>query len=169
MVRKSGVIRHWGLAGALLLAGAGCGEPEATTEGLTSSVEQYVENSSLNGVFFLKDDQTARELKLRFVEVHAQAPATVGENRYFVCADFEGEEGTPYDIDFILLVSEGEEEVEYEVTRVMVHKVNHIERYVWYEEDGVWKRKPLLDPGEPGKTPRPTPDATPDVPIGNVN
>jgi hypothetical protein len=58
---------------------------------------------------------------------------------YFACADFVGRDGTLYDLDVFM---EGSTPETLETTEVTLHKVDGEARYTWYEEDGLWKKRP---------------------------
>lgn len=117
-------------------------ESQPTMDNLVQYVKKYILNEQRqnDGYFQVYDPVTEKTLKLRLTKVHTERFSQLGENKYFDCVNFEGTDGNKYDID-IFLKWEGDS---FETTKRMVHKVNGEERYTWYEDDGVWKTKPIV-------------------------
>ncbi|MHC4114332.1 MAG: hypothetical protein ACYSSL_03285 [Planctomycetota bacterium] len=125
---------------------------EAATGGLTrdelaDAIESYVaqEAASHGGYFTVFDETVGKELKLKLDKVHRQRLSRVGEDLYFSCADFKTDGGKIYDLDVFM---QGSEKADLTFTEFMIHKEACRERYTWYEEGGIWKRKPVGTTGE---------------------
>lgn len=111
-----------------------------TIETLGKNVENYIQSEQKSkGYFNVHDDVTNEDLKLTLKKIHDDRLATLGDNVYFVCADFEGTDKNIYDVD-IFMKWDGKQLV---ATDRKIHKVNGKERYSWYEDNGVWKTKSL--------------------------
>lgn len=113
---------------------------QLTIEEFADAVNDYIaaESNNNDGFFLVNDEKQNKELKLTLLKVHREKLSALGDDTYFVCADFTGEDGKTYDIDIFM---KGDSKENLEATEKMVHKVNGKERYLWYEEDNVWKRK----------------------------
>lgn len=121
------------------------GNPEAkatlTTEELAQAIEKYVADTSARqgGVFMVKDQVEGKELALTLKKIHKDKLAQISPGVYFLCADFAGADGTVYDLDIFM---KGPDADHLETTEVTIHKKNGVERYSWYEEGGLWKKRP---------------------------
>ena len=117
-------------------------EVTLTVQELAVAVKEYVEMESEenDGYFSVKDDQQNKTLQLQLTKVHEERLASLGDNVYFVCADFKGTDGNTYDIDIFM---EGTSKDNLEATETSVHKMNGKERYTWHEEKGVWEKKSI--------------------------
>jgi hypothetical protein len=117
-------------------------EVTLTVKELAVAVKEYieVESEENDGYFSVKDDQQKKALKLELTKVHEERLASLGDNVYFVCADFQGTDGNTYDIDIFM---EGNSKDNLEATETSVHKMNNQERYTWHEEKGVWNKKSI--------------------------
>lgn len=117
-------------------------EVTLTVKELAVAVKEYIEMESEenDGYFSVKDDQQNKTLQLELTKVHEERLASLGNNVYFVCADFKGTDGNTYDIDIFM---EGASKDDLEATDTSVHKMNGKERYTWHEEKGVWKKKSI--------------------------
>ncbi len=116
-------------------------EQSLTIEEFADAAKKYIKQKSKEngGYFMVKDEKQDKTLKLKLEKVHRKRLSHLGNNVYFVCADFKGQDGKTYDIDIFM---KGTSKENLEVTRdPMVHKVNGEERFTWHKEDGVWKRK----------------------------
>lgn len=120
----------------------GAGGTELTKERLADAIEAHVahEAKSTGGDYVLKDPQTGETLRLELDKVHEERLAEVAEDTYFACVDFVAQDGTLYDVDFFM---EGTSTEDLEYQEFSIHKVDGVERYTWYEEGGVWKKKPV--------------------------
>ena len=61
-----------------------------------------------------------------------------GEQTYFDGADWRGEDGVVYDLDFFM---KGKAKDSLAFTEVSVHKQDGKARYSWFEKDGLWYKK----------------------------
>jgi len=77
-------------------------------------------------------------LELELIKIHKDKLAGLGDDTYFVCADFKATDGNTYDIDIFM---QGKSKDDLKPTEKIVHKINGKPRYKWYEEGGIWKRK----------------------------
>ncbi|NOX38728.1 MAG: hypothetical protein GXO78_14455 [Calditrichaeota bacterium] len=113
-----------------------------TKETLAEAIEAYVnaEAKKHDGYFVFMDDKEKKELKLKLVKVHKERLARISEDVYFACADFKTPDGQVYDLDIFM---KGKTADDLTFTEIMLHKKNGVPRYTWYEENGVWKRKPV--------------------------
>jgi hypothetical protein len=109
---------------------------------LADAVRAYVakESKASKGKFMVMDDVTKKQLALKFVKVHEERLSHLGENVYFVCADFKGGDGKVYDVDIFM---KGTNKDDLISTERIVHKVSGKPRYNWHEEGGIWKQKPV--------------------------
>jgi hypothetical protein len=88
----------------------------------------------------IDDPVQKKTLELKLEKVHEDRLSRVGDDVYFACADFVEKDGTKYDIDVFM---KGKTKDDLQSTEVSVHKVNAKERYTWFEEKGIWKKKPV--------------------------
>ena len=111
-----------------------------TKEALAEAVSAYVKKeASLKGGYFLVYDKKAgKPLALSLKKVHKERLSAIGDGVYFACADFETPEGKVYDLDIFM---KGHDRGHLKVTEISVHKEAGIERYSWFEQDGIWKKK----------------------------
>ena len=116
------------------------GKVTVTKDELADAIEVYVkEASTAEGYFVVNDEEAGKELKLTLDKVHRKRLSRVGEGLYFACADFKNIDGTIYDLDVFM---KGTAKDNLSFSKFSVHKEAGKERYTWYEEGGVWKRKP---------------------------
>lgn len=122
------------------------GQAELTKEQLGDAIEAHIarETEDTDGVYMLDDPETGETLHLELEKVHEERLSRVGEDTYFACVDFVAQDGTTYDVDFFM---EGTHADDLEYQEFSIHKVNGVERYTWYEEDGVWKKRPVAEGG----------------------
>ncbi len=134
-------------AGGLLYAGehpsehpTGKKEVALSKEDLAEAITAYVkkEAAKTGGYYQVYDKEAKKTLSLTLDRVHKERLATIGNNTYFVCADFKTPEGKLYDLDFFM---KGTAKDNLEVTEITVHKEDGKPRYTWYEEGGIWKKK----------------------------
>jgi len=109
---------------------------------LAAAIRTWVDKESAANAGWLKveDPVQNKTLELKLDKVHDDRLSQVGPNTYFACADFVEKDGTRYDIDIFM---QGKSKDDLKETEVSVHKVNGKERYAWFEENGVWKKKPV--------------------------
>lgn len=113
---------------------------QLTIDELSDAVKIYIEKETKanNGYFPVKDGN--KTLKLTLSKVHDERLSPMGNEVYFVCVDFKATDETLYDVDIFMKGSAKDNLV---ATETSVHKVNGKERYTWYEENGVWKKKAI--------------------------
>ena len=118
------------------------GKAGVTKDQLADAVEAYVkqESAKQGGYFMVMDDKTGKELKLTLDKVHRKRLSKVGKNTYFACADFQTPEGKVYDLDVFMT---GPDKDNLVFSNFSVHKEAGKERYTWYEEGGIWKKKAI--------------------------
>ena len=120
----------------------------ALTKGqLADAIEAYVaKEAKLHGGYFVAmDEKTGEELKLKLDKVHRKRLSKVGKDLYFACADFMTDEGKVYDLDVFM---KGSDKNNLAFSEFSIHKEAGKERYAWYEQGGVWKKKSLGQPTE---------------------
>jgi hypothetical protein len=112
-----------------------------TVDQLAEAITEWVaaEAAANGGYLVIEHPDTGKSLELTLEEVHRERLSRVGEQTYFACADFVGRDGTLYDLDVFM---RGPNRPALETTEVTLHKVNGEARYGWFQEDGVWKRRP---------------------------
>lgn len=111
-----------------------------TADELADAIAAYVEDrAGDDGYMTVTDAKTDEELELKLDKVHRERLSQVAESTYFACADFVTRDGTVYDLDVFM---KGTDPMDLEFHDLSVHKVAGEPRYTWYEEDGVWKKKP---------------------------
>jgi hypothetical protein len=123
-------------------------------EDVVRAVEEYIneKTGTSGGVFVIFDEELQREARLRLHEVMWDHLGRVSADTYFACAEFVTDDGDIYDVD-VFVQQEGEELVFREM---MIHIVNGEERYKWYKEGDLWRRRPVR-PEERRDGPRPMP------------
>jgi hypothetical protein len=107
---------------------------------LAAAIRAWVDNGAASNGGWLKVDDPVqgKTLQLKLEKVHEERLAQVKPNEYFACADFVEKDGTKYDVDVFM---QGKTKDDLKETEVSVHKVNGKERYTWFEENGLWKKK----------------------------
>lgn len=124
--------------------GAAMGKADELTKAeLADAVAAYIkkEASANKGFFPITDDKTGQKLNLELEKVHRERLSKVGKDQYFACVDFKTADGKKkYDIDFFM---KGTNKNNLTFSEFVIHKENGKERYKWYEEGGVWKKKPV--------------------------
>jgi hypothetical protein len=108
----------------------------------SEAVKAYIDKESKkhDGYFEVEDPVQKKILKLKLEKVHNDRLSALGNDVYFVCADFKADDGNVYDIDIFM---KGKSKDDLTATDTKVHKQNGTPRYTWYEEGGVWKTKGL--------------------------
>jgi len=121
--------------------------PSLTKEQLADAIEAHVDEvaEKNGGVYPIDDPETGKALRLTLQKVHEERLAQTAPGTYFACVDFGAPDGTTYDVDFFM---KGDSADHLEYQEFSIHKVNGEPRYTWYEESGVWKKKPVGDEGE---------------------
>lgn len=111
-----------------------------TKADLGAAIRTWTEKEAARNDGWLKveDPVQRKTLELKLEKVHDDRLSQVGPDVYFACADFVEKDGTKYDIDVFM---RGKTKDDLQNTEVSVHKVNGKERYTWFEENGVWKKK----------------------------
>ncbi|MFN7181083.1 MAG: heavy metal-binding domain-containing protein [Planctomycetota bacterium] len=119
-------------------------EETVTKEDLARAIHEYIEKDSKlkGGYFLIFDREKNKPLTLKLEKVHKDRLSKVADNIYFACVDLttgqDKETPDTYDIDFFMKkTAEG-----FEVTEISIHKENGQPRYNWFEEKGIWKKKP---------------------------
>jgi hypothetical protein len=117
------------------------GEP-VTLDALAVAITRYVESraAETGGKFVVEDAVLGAKLELTLERVHRERLSRVGRDTYFACADFRAADGTLYDLDVFM---KGRAADRLKTTEVSIHKRDGKERYTWYEEGGVWKKRPV--------------------------
>ncbi len=116
--------------------------PALTMDAFAKAADAYIKrDSELKGGYFLVyDPDTKRPLALTLDKVHRDKLSQTGDQEYFACADFKAADGTMYDLDIFMT---GTKEADLKATDIAIHKVNGKPRYTWYEDGGIWKKKPV--------------------------
>lgn len=115
---------------------------QLSVQELSEAVKVYIDNESKkhDGYFDMEDPVLKKTLKLKLEKVHDDRISPLGNDVYFVCADFRATDGNVYDIDIFM---KGKSKDDLAATDTRVHKQNGTPRYTWYEEEGIWKTKGL--------------------------
>jgi hypothetical protein len=132
--------------------GGGSEHPEESSKSQSMTIEQFADAAKAHiqkkakkhdGHFMVEDQKTGEKLKLELEKVHRKRLSHLGDNRYFVCANFTSQDGTLYDVDIFM---EGTKKSNLEEAgKPKVHKVEGEPRFTYHKEDGVWKRKSVDD------------------------
>ena len=110
-----------------------------TLQNLAQAIESFVKaDIDLRGAFLVIDPITNEVLKLNLEKVHKERLSHVGNDVYFACADFNGDNGKVYDLDIFL---HGKNSDNLTVTEISVHKEDGEARYGWQKQDGIWVKK----------------------------
>lgn len=133
---------------------------DLTKEQLADAVEAYIQKQAAahGGAFPIMDEKAGQDLHLTLVRVHRERLAKVGPDHYFACVDFKSPEGKVYDVDFFM---KGAAKDNLAFSEFMIHKEDGKERYTWYQENGIWKRKPVGEAGQPAEKPAEQPKEHP--------
>jgi hypothetical protein len=114
--------------------------PPLTADTLADSIAKYVQGKSKDGWYTIHDGVQGKDLRLKLDHVHRERLARVASDKYFACADFVGDDGVTYDLDFFM---QGKSAPALRFTEATIHKQTGVERYRWQEEGGVWKKVPV--------------------------
>jgi hypothetical protein len=115
---------------------------ELSADELADAIKTYVieKADETGGYFVVFDDEAKQELKLTLDKVHRERLARTGDNEYFACADFVTPDGLLYDLDVFMTGEDADSLIFSDFT---IHKKDGLERYTWYEEDGIWMKNPV--------------------------
>ena len=116
--------------------------PGLTKNDLAHAITNYIDTQAKehDGFFTIHDPVDNRDLKLKLVKVHRDRLARVAPDTYFACTDLRNVDGVIYDLDFFM---KGSDPNNLAFSDVSIHKKAGKARYTWYEEGGVWKKKPV--------------------------
>ncbi len=119
--------------------------PGLTKDELAQAISGYVmaQEKEHGGYYAIHDPVDNRDLQLKLVKVHRDRLARVAPDTYFACSDFKNTDGVMYDLDFFM---KGTTKDGLVFSDASIHKKAGKERYTWYEEDGLWKKKPVGKP-----------------------
>lgn len=123
---------------------AGEEKTAVTLEDVAKFAENYIKENSEEGVFKYYDNSTGKMLELTLDKVHRDRLSQTKEDEYFVCADFKGEDGNTYDLDFFVR-GENKDELGIVKESIAVHKVNGKENYTWKynKKEGIWEKQAI--------------------------
>jgi len=123
------------------------GKSALTKDDIADAVEMYVNEAAGNngGYFVIFDQQTQKEVRLMPDRVNRSTGGKVSANMYFACAEFVTAEGDIYDVDIFVT---GRRKGDLAFAEMLIHSVNGKERYTWYQEGNIWKRKPATRPAD---------------------
>ena len=133
---------------------------DLTKEQLADAIEAYIQKQAAahDGAFPIVDEKSGQDLHLTLIRVHRERLAKVGADHYFACVDFKSPEGKVYDVDFFM---KGTDKDNLAFSEFMIHKEDGKERYTWYQENGIWRRKPVGEAGQPAEKPKEQPKEHP--------
>ena len=112
--------------------------PGVSKQDLSLAIQAFVKTESEKHAGFFEVDDKGGTLKLSLDRVHEDRLSALGDETYFVCADFKTAAGKLYDLDFFM---KGSSPDSLSVTETSVHKEEGQERYTWHEKDGLWSKK----------------------------
>lgn len=114
-----------------------------TIEQFADAAKNHIQKAAKknDGYFHVKDKKQGKTLKLELEKVHRKRLSHLGDNKYFVCADFKGKDGKTYDVDIFM---KGTKKSNLEEVRApKVHKVEGEPRFTYHKVDGTWEQKPV--------------------------
>ncbi len=123
------------LAFVLCLAAAAAAEdkpaaPTALQKSYSATVEKHVKKESKkSGAFLVPDGVLKKEWPLKLIRIHKDRIVSLGDGRFFACADFREKGGKKTDLDLDFYVSKKGDD--WLVDRVLVHKVSGVARYTY--------------------------------------
>lgn len=114
-----------------------------TKKEMTVAIRAFIEAEAgkTGGYYEIYDDLQKKKLFLKLKKIHDDRLSHVGNDVYFFCVDLIDKDGKVYDLDFFMKRGSGGDLV---VTEVTIHKQEGKERYTWFEERGIWKKKWLV-------------------------
>ncbi|HUO76716.1 MAG TPA: hypothetical protein VMU21_03980 [Thermodesulfovibrionales bacterium] len=122
-----------------------------TKKEMSAAIQSYIEKEAkkYGGYYEIYDDLQKKQLSLKLKQIHDDRLSHVGNDVYFFCVDLIDKDGKVYDLDFFMKRGPGGD---LNVTEVTIHKQEGKERYTWYEEKGIWKKKWLIqNPAQPAQ------------------
>ncbi len=119
-------------------------EKGLTKDELAGAISAYVkkEASKSGGKYQISDPQEGVTLSLTLDKVHKKRLTQISPELYFACADFTSPKGVTYDLDFFM---KGSDKDHLEFSEVALHKKDGVARYTWYEKEGFWKKKSVME------------------------
>jgi len=132
---------------------AGAVPKPLTKAEMSAAIQSYIEKESkkYGGYFEVYDELQKKKLFLKLKKIHDDRLAHVGNDVYFFCVDLADKDGKVYDLDFFMKRGA---RGDLSVTEVTIHKQEGKERYTWYEDKGIWKKKWLVqNPAQGDKLP----------------
>ena len=132
--------RNLSFAIVMCLAAAAAAEdkaavtPKALQAKYSAAVEKHVKRESKKtGAFQVPDDVLKKEWPLALKRIHKDRIVSLGEGKFFACADFKEKGGKKTDLDLDFYVSkQGDAWI---VDRVLVHKVSGVARYTYNDNN----------------------------------
>ena len=108
-----------------------------SAQAVGKAVAEFIaSDAKLKGGKFMVFDGAANEvLQLDLLKIHMDRLTGIGNDTYFACADFQASNGKVYDLDIFM---NGETPDNLDVSEIIVHKEEGVQRYGWREEKGVW-------------------------------
>ena len=108
-----------------------------SAQAVGKAVAEFIaSDAKLKGGKFMVFDGTANEiLQLDLLKIHMDRLTGIGNDTYFACADFQASNGKVYDLDIFM---NGDTPDNLDVSEIIVHKEEGVQRYGWREEKGVW-------------------------------
>lgn len=112
-----------------------------TIEKFANAAKAHIQKEAKqnDGHFMVEDEEQGETLKLALKKVHRKRLSHLGDDKYFVCADFKAQDGTTYDVD-IFMKGTKKSNLE-EVRDPKVHKVDGEPRFTYHKVDGKWEQK----------------------------
>ena len=107
---------------------------------LEKRIKEDIAEKSKDGVFKVEDPELHKTWDLKLDHVHTERLSKLNADTYFACVDMKDPNGKVIDVDFFLK-SNGDK---LEMTDTTIHKIEGKPRYNWKEEDGYWKRVPVM-------------------------
>jgi hypothetical protein len=118
---------------------------------MSAAIQSYIEKEAkkYGGYYEIYDALQKKKLSLKLKQIHDDRLSHVGNDVYFFCVDLVDKDGKVYDLDFFMKRGTVGD---LSVTEVTIHKQEGMERYAWYEEKGIWKKKWLVNvPAQPSQ------------------
>ena len=108
-----------------------------SAQAVGKAVAEFIaSDAKLKGGKFMVFDGTNNEvLQLDLLKIHMDRLTGIGNDTYFSCADFQASNGKVYDLDIFM---NGKTPDNLDVSEIIVHKEEGVQRYGWREEKGVW-------------------------------
>jgi cytochrome b involved in lipid metabolism len=130
---------------------AGEARKPLTKEEMSAAIQSYIEQEAKKngGYYEIYDSLQNKNLFLKLKKIHDDRLSHIGNDVYFFCVDLVDKDGKVYDLDFFMKRGPGGD---LNVTEVTIHKQEGKERYTWYEEKGIWKKRWLVQsPAQPAQ------------------